>query len=68
MSFIVSEQVSNSLVLKQEDVYIKSIFTAMTYNTATYQAKLREQKSTGTWKRPGTTLALHKIARHTELS
>lgn len=67
MSFIVSEQVSNSLVLKQ-DVYIKSIFTAMTYNTATYQAKLREQKSTGTWKRPGTTLALHKIARHTELS
>lgn len=39
MSFIVSEQVSNSLVLKQDDVYINSTFTAMTCNTVTYPAK-----------------------------
>lgn len=49
MSFIVSEQVSNSLVLKQDDVYIKSTFTAMTCNTFTYPAKpcVRNQPERG---------------------
>lgn len=49
MSFIVSEQVSNSLVLKQDDVYITSTFTALTCNIVTYpvEPRVRNQLERG---------------------
>lgn len=67
MSFIVSEQVSNSLVLKQ-DVYIKSTFTALTCNIVTYPAKPRVRNQLERGIDLEHTNTPHKIARHTKLS